>query len=129
MATWPLYAGVLSGVRCLTPTYRLSDADRQALLTWIIVGGGPTGSELAAELHDLVEGKQFRNAYPLIAPDIRIKLIDAAPTILSTFDKRLAQYAAAKFRRAVGLFFSRKCIPWLILAPMSGNRSFDLEKD
>jgi NADH dehydrogenase FAD-containing subunit len=80
---------------------RLSDADRKALLTWVIVGGGPTGSELAAELHDLVNCKQFKQAYPLIAPNIHIKLIDAAPTILSTFDKRLAEYAAAKFRRAV----------------------------
>lgn len=61
---------------------------------------------MAAELHDLVDCKQFREAYPLIAPDIRIKLIDAAPTILSTFDKRLAEYAAAKFKRAVGPFLT-----------------------
>jgi hypothetical protein len=32
---------------------------------------------------------------------MRIKLIDAAPTILSTFDKRLAEYASDKFQRAV----------------------------
>ncbi|KAJ9125711.1 hypothetical protein QFC24_002495 [Naganishia onofrii] len=84
IATWPM----------------LSDADREALLTWVIVGGGPTGSELAAELHDLVKCKQFREAYPTLAPHMRIKLIDAAPTILSTFDKRLAEYASDKFQRA-----------------------------
>lgn len=82
---------------------RLSDADRQALTTWVIVGGGPTGSELAAELHDLVKCKKFNDAYPLLAPQIRIKLIDAAPAILTSFDKRLAKYARDKFQREVSV--------------------------
>ncbi|KAI5453063.1 hypothetical protein NCC49_006092 [Naganishia albida] len=93
IATWPL----------------LSDADRKALTTWVIVGGGPTGSELAAELHDLVKCKKFKDAYPLLAPQIRIKLIDAAPAILTSFDKRLAKYARDKFQReGIEVLTSRK---------------------
>jgi NADH:ubiquinone reductase (non-electrogenic) len=79
----------------------LTDNVRQALLTWTIVGGGPTGAELAAELHDLTVSKEFVRLYPSFAPHIKIKLIDAAPAILSTFDENLAKYAAEKFKRDV----------------------------
>jgi NADH dehydrogenase len=71
------------------------------LLTWVIVGGGPTGAELAAELHDLARSKEFVKLYPNSAPKIKVKLMDAAPTILSNFDKSLSKYALKKFKREV----------------------------
>jgi NADH dehydrogenase FAD-containing subunit len=81
--------------------YSLSETTRQALLTWVIVGGGPTGSELAAEMHDLARSKEFNKLYPTLAPQIKIKLLDAAPAILTNFDKALSKYAAKKLKRDV----------------------------
>lgn len=80
---------------------RLSDVERRSLLTWVIVGGGPTGSELAAEMHDLARSKEFNKRYPKLAPQVQIKLMDAAPAILTTFDESLSKYAAKKFKRDV----------------------------
>ena len=80
---------------------RLSDVERKSLLTWVIVGGGPTGSELAAEMHDLARSKEFNKRYPKLAPQVQIKLMDAAPAILTTFDESLSKYAAKKFKRDV----------------------------
>jgi NADH dehydrogenase FAD-containing subunit len=69
--------------------YSLSETTRQALLTWVIVGGGPTGSELAAEMHDLARSKEFNKLYPTLAPQIKIKLL------------ALSKYAAKKLKRDV----------------------------
>ncbi|KAK0527661.1 hypothetical protein OC834_004348 [Tilletia horrida] len=75
----------------------LNDTERSRLLQWVIVGGGPTGAELAAELVDLRE--DLKRLYPKLAPLIKITLIDSAPAILNTFHDRLASYARAKFAR------------------------------
>ncbi|KAL9937933.1 hypothetical protein V8E36_003478 [Tilletia maclaganii] len=75
----------------------LNDTERSRLLQWVIVGGGPTGSELAAELVDLKE--DIKKLYPKLAPLIQITLLDSAPGILNTFHDRLSQYARAKFHR------------------------------
>ncbi|KAE8210124.1 hypothetical protein CF327_g5962 [Tilletia walkeri] len=75
----------------------LNDMERSRLLQWVIVGGGPTGSELAAELVDLKE--DLKRLYPKLAPLIKITLIDSAAGILNTFHDRLASYARAKFAR------------------------------
>ncbi|KAE8228593.1 hypothetical protein CF326_g6468, partial [Tilletia indica] len=69
----------------------LNDMERSRLLQWVIVGGGPTGSELAAELVDLKE--DLKRLYPKLAPLIKITLIDSAAGILNTFHDRLASYA------------------------------------
>ncbi|CAD6886879.1 unnamed protein product [Tilletia controversa] len=75
----------------------LNDMERSRLLQWVIVGGGPTGSEFAAELVDLKE--DIKRLYPKLAPLIKITLLDSAPGILNTFHDNLASYARAKFAR------------------------------
>ena len=67
-----------------------SDADeRQRLMTIVVVGGGPTGVELAgafAELAKQVLRKDFRHIDPATA---QIILIEASPRILSNMDDDL----------------------------------------
>ncbi len=68
-------------------------AEREALLTIVIVGGGPTGVELAgafAELARTVLKRDFRRIDPTHA---RIILIEAAPLILGHLPPELAQSA------------------------------------
>lgn len=79
---------------------RTSDPEEQhQLMTVAIIGGGPTGVELAgsiAELsrHTLV--RDFRNIHP---EDTRILLVEAAPRLLGGFDEKLSDYALQRLRR------------------------------
>ncbi|KAF8489842.1 hypothetical protein JB92DRAFT_2755305 [Gautieria morchelliformis] len=75
-----------------------SDVDRRKLLHFCIVGGGPTGVEFAAELHDLLQTDLVR-AYPNLAPMAKISLYDVAPQILGSFDQSLIKYATDRFKR------------------------------
>jgi len=58
---------------------------------WFPRGGGPTGVEFAAELHDLLHAEIARH-YPTLAPMANISLYDVAPSILGSFDQSLVQY-------------------------------------
>ncbi|KAI0325734.1 FAD/NAD(P)-binding domain-containing protein [Cubamyces sp. BRFM 1775] len=76
----------------------ITDADRRKLLNFCIVGGGPTGVEFAAELHDFLHSDIARH-YPALARMAKINLYDVAPVILGGFDTGLQEYATAKFKR------------------------------
>lgn len=68
-------------------------ARRQAFLTFVIIGGGPTGVELAgaiAELAHVTLVKEFRHIDPHLT---RVVLIEAGPRILSAFTEDLSAYA------------------------------------
>ena len=72
-----------------------SHADQQdisRMLTFVVVGGGPTGVELAgtiAELSRSTLARDFRHIDPASA---RIILFEAGPRLLSTFPERLSDY-------------------------------------
>ncbi|KAL7943560.1 FAD/NAD(P)-binding domain-containing protein [Trichoderma barbatum] len=76
----------------------LSEADKRSLLHFVIVGGGPTGIEFAAELHDLIH-EDLKAMYPELMPLVRITVYDIAPKVLPMFDQALAQYAMDLFAR------------------------------
>lgn len=70
-----------------------SQAARQALLTFSIIGAGPTGVELAgiiAQLAQTTLAKEFRN---IDTKSARILLIEAGPRILPVFPAELSSYA------------------------------------
>ncbi|KAI9016018.1 FAD/NAD-P-binding domain-containing protein [Hyaloraphidium curvatum] len=75
-----------------------SDDERRRLLSVAIVGGGPTGIELAGELHDLV-AEDLHKLYPDLVKHTSLTVFDVAPRILPGFDKNLAHYAVRKFQR------------------------------
>ncbi|KAI8889825.1 FAD/NAD(P)-binding domain-containing protein [Backusella circina FSU 941] len=67
------------------------------LLHMVVVGGGPTGIEYAAELHDfLVE--DLSKWYPELAGKIKITLIEALPNVLPAFSKQLIDYTESTFK-------------------------------
>jgi len=66
------------------------------LLTFIIVGGGPTGVELAGAIAELARQtltNEFRRFDPA---SLKLILMDAGPRILASFDESLAAAATAK---------------------------------
>jgi NADH dehydrogenase len=76
-----------------------SEEMRKQILNFAIVGGGPTGVEFAAELHDTVY-EDMKRLYPELFKHFRITIYDVAPKVLSMFDEKLGQYAMKHFQRA-----------------------------
>lgn len=83
--------------RASTPL--VSEEERRRLLHFVVVGGGPTGVEFAAELHDFIED-DLRTAFPDLAHDVRITLLEASKGILNMFDQKLGEYTLRRFQRA-----------------------------
>jgi NADH:ubiquinone reductase (H+-translocating) len=70
-------------------------ARREALLTFVIIGAGPTGVELAGTIADLAKdtlAPDFRN---IDTRKARVVLIEAGPRVLAGFPDDLSAYAQA----------------------------------
>ncbi|XP_024455812.2 external alternative NAD(P)H-ubiquinone oxidoreductase B2, mitochondrial isoform X2 [Populus trichocarpa] len=76
----------------------LSDEERKRILHFVVVGGGPTGVEFAAELHDFVNDDLVK-LYPAAKDFVQITILEAADHILNMFDKRITDFAEKKFHR------------------------------
>ncbi len=75
------------------------NAEREAYLNFVIVGGGPTGVELAGSLAELSRQalkKDFKNIDPKKA---RILLVEMGKKILPSFDSSLSQKALKALQR------------------------------
>eukprot|EP00891_Asterochloris_glomerata_P001208 jgi/Astpho2/1208/Aster-08175 len=75
-----------------------SPAERERLLTFVIVGGGPTGVELAAEIHDMI-AEDMSSYFPNLKKLAKVKVIDTHDHILSAYDRQIAVYATEQFNR------------------------------
>lgn len=79
--------------------YERDAARRRELLTFVIVGAGPTGLELAGALAEIARhtlAKEFRNMDPAEA---RVVLIEQSPRVLPTYPEALSAAAAGHLRR------------------------------
>lgn len=66
------------------------DADkRRALLTFVIVGGGPTGVESAGALSELIYHVMIREYHHLNFKEVRIMLVEASDKVLATMPEEL----------------------------------------
>jgi NADH:ubiquinone reductase (H+-translocating) len=69
------------------------DAERKRLLTFVIIGGGPTGVEMAGAIAEVARqtlARDFRRIDPRTA---RIVLVEAGPRLLPTFSEQHSSYA------------------------------------
>lgn len=69
------------------------EAERRALLTFLVVGAGPTGVELAGAIAELARHgmeKEFRRFDPATT---RVVLVQAGPRVLPTFPEKLSEIA------------------------------------
>jgi NADH dehydrogenase len=72
---------------------------RAALLTFVVIGAGPTGVELAGTIAELAHAtlpKEFRR---IDTRTTRVVLVEAGPRILPSFDEELAAYAHKELQR------------------------------
>ncbi|KAG2428088.1 hypothetical protein HYH02_014479 [Chlamydomonas schloesseri] len=75
------------------------EEERKKLLTFVVVGGGPTGVEVAAELYDMIE-EDLSKLYPNIVKDVSIQVVELMDHVLSTYDRAISIYTADQFKRA-----------------------------
>ena len=72
---------------------------RQRLLTFVVIGGGPTGVELAGAIAEISRhslSKDFRHIDPSSA---RVMLIEAGPSVISNFPEHLREAARRDLER------------------------------
>jgi NADH dehydrogenase len=74
-------------------------AARRALLTFVIVGGGPTGVEIAGTIAELAHHTMVRDFRALNPKEARILLVEAGPRVLPAFPEDLSAYAKSALER------------------------------
>lgn len=79
------------------------------LLNYVIIGGGPTGVELAgsiAELSRHIFRNEFRN---IDTANCKVTLIEAGPRLLAAFDEKLSEYTRKSLEeRGVNVILNTK---------------------
>lgn len=70
---------------------------RRELLTFVVVGGGPTGIELVAAIQDFVRKALIRD-YPSLTPQVRVLLVEAQDALLSGMKAKMSELAISRLR-------------------------------
>ncbi|MBB4008604.1 NAD(P)/FAD-dependent oxidoreductase [Allorhizobium taibaishanense] len=76
--------------------------ERRALLTTVVIGGGPTGVELAGAVRELGHHTIKRDFRSLSVEDHRVLLVEAGNRILTAFPDHLQRYAH-DYLQAIGV--------------------------
>ncbi|QBY00797.1 NAD(P)/FAD-dependent oxidoreductase [Rhodophyticola sp. CCM32] len=70
-----------------------SDAEQRRQLTFVVVGGGPTGVEMAGAIAELANHALARDFHRINSRDARIVLIEAGDRLLNAFPEKLSNKA------------------------------------
>lgn len=73
-------------------------ARKRALMTFVVVGGGPTGVEFSGALIELVRYVLAKDYPELSTHAARVVLVEATDTLLATMPEKLRRYTLAKLR-------------------------------
>ncbi|KGN39372.1 NAD(P)/FAD-dependent oxidoreductase [Knoellia subterranea] len=74
-------------------------AERDRYLTFVVVGAGPTGVEMAGQIAELAHRTLKRDFRAIDTRQARIVLVDAAPQVLPSFGDRLGGAARDRLTR------------------------------
>src|SRR5581483_9050802 len=75
------------------------EARRRAWMTFVIVGGGPTGVELAGTLAEVSRQTLARDFRRINTASARVILVEAGPRVLSAYTEDLSQAARKQLER------------------------------
>jgi NADH dehydrogenase len=72
---------------------------RRAWLTFVVVGAGPTGVEMAGQIAELARDTLRRNFRAVDTRSARVLLVEAADRVLTSFPEKLSRRAARALER------------------------------
>jgi len=75
------------------------EAERDACLTFVVIGAGPTGAELAGTLAEIARHTLAREFRHIDSRRTRVLLIEAGPRVLATFTEHLSNKARQQLER------------------------------
>ncbi len=78
---------------------RTDPEEVRRLLTFVVVGGGATGVELAGSIRELARNTLARDFRRIRPEQARVIVFEAGPTLLAGFPERLARYAHQRLER------------------------------
>ncbi|SNT17528.1 NAD(P)/FAD-dependent oxidoreductase [Rhodococcoides kyotonense] len=86
---------------CYENAHLASDpAVEKDLLSFVVVGAGATGVELAGQIRDLAH-RYFAGSFPDISPDdVTVTLVDGVKDVLPAFGGKLSAYARTKLEKS-----------------------------
>ena len=97
-------------LNCLEQATEEKEPSKQEeLLTFVIVGGGATGVEMAGALQELLHSCLTKD-YPQLNPrQAKVILLQSGDTLLSTYPKRLSKYTLRQLRdRNIKIHFNSR---------------------
>ncbi|HTI13319.1 MAG TPA: NAD(P)/FAD-dependent oxidoreductase [Dictyobacter sp.] len=108
--------------------YEPDEEKRRKLLTFVLIGAGPTGVELAGSMAELTQKTLLRDFHHLHPHQIRIILVDAMPRILVSFPAQLSQKANQRLHRLgveikTGQMVTNVQQDGITLMPFSSNKT------
>jgi NADH:ubiquinone reductase (H+-translocating) len=74
-------------------------AERAAYLTFAVIGGGPTGVEIAGQVAELAHEALPREFKSVATTEAKILLIEAGPEVLASFAPKLRRYTRRRLER------------------------------
>ena len=77
----------------------LVETHRRALLTFVIVGAGPTGVELAGAIAEIARHVMVSDFRAINPRDARVILVEAGPRVLASFPEELSNAAENSLKR------------------------------
>jgi len=76
----------------------ISESERERLLTFLVVGGGPTSIEFTSELYDFLQNDVSR-WYPDLAGSYNVVMVEAGKHLLGAFNEKLSNYVEKLFQK------------------------------
>jgi NADH:ubiquinone reductase (H+-translocating) len=73
--------------------------ERRALLTFVVVGAGPTGVEMAGAFAEIARKSLVRDFRRVDTSTARVILLEGGPRVLSAYDEDLGEYARRSLER------------------------------
>jgi len=80
--------------------YGLPDEEINRLLKFVIIGAGPTGVEIAAEIRDFVKEDILPHYSGFADREIKIQIVEMSPKMLGTYDKLIQEYTREHFYKS-----------------------------
>ena len=74
-------------------------AERRRLLTFVVIGGGPTGVEMAGAVAELARHALMADFRAIDPGDTRVILVEAGPRLLTSFPETLSEKARLQLER------------------------------